>query len=96
MYTGITSELFREEMLASTLNMHYTLAYPANFGIAEYEVILPCYEIGSYLRTQASTENILTSLTRVNTDRLTDADAYTHKLLTRSLQNSLALTHYPY
>lgn len=95
-YTGITSELFREEMLASTLNMHYTLAYPANFGITEYEVILPCYETGSYLRTQASTENILTSLTRVNTDRLTDADAYTHKLLTRSLQNSLALTHYPY
>lgn len=95
-YREITSDLFREEMLASTLNMHYTLAYPANFGIEEYEVLLPCYETDSYLRTQASTGNILTSLKRVNPDKLSGADAYSCKLLTRSLQNSLALNSYPY
>lgn len=95
-YEEITSDLFREEMLASTLNMHYTLAYPANFGIEEYEVLLPCYETGSYLRTQASTENILTSLRHVNPGKLSDADAYSYKLLTRSLQNTLALNSCPY
>lgn len=92
----LSTRLFQEEMLASTLNMHYTLAYPENFGIREYESILPCYSAIRHLRSQASTENLLAALGKVDASRLTAQDAYSHKLLTRSLENSLQLNSYAY
>ncbi len=96
LYNHISSKLFQEEMLASTLNMHYTLAYPENFGIYDYDPVLPCYHSDSSLQSQAAIENLLASLSRPNVTKLSDADAYSHKLLTRSLQNSLELNSYPY
>ncbi len=95
-YARLTEQLFRNEMLASTLNMHYTLAYPANFGIDDYEPILPCYTTESQVHSRATTENLLTSLRELNPQKLCDTDAYSHKLLTRSLENSLQLNQYTY
>lgn len=42
-FEQFTSRVFREEMTASTLNMHYTIADPAAFGITDYEPVLPLY-----------------------------------------------------
>lgn len=95
-YTNISAEIFQDEMLASTLNMHYTLAYPENFGIHDYEVILPCYSAIDYLHSQATTENLLASLKKIDATKLSESDAYSHKLLTRSLENSLQLNNYAY
>lgn len=39
-------EIFRAEVTANTLTLHYTLAHPENFGITEYEAVLPCYVSG--------------------------------------------------
>ena len=33
-------QIFREELSENTLNLHYTLAYPENFGIQKYSVSL--------------------------------------------------------
>ncbi len=96
LYTHISAQLFQEEMLASTLNMHYTLAYPADFGIYDYEVVLPRYSAIEHLRSQAATENILASLHNLDVSKLSETDAYSYKLLTRSLENSLRLSSYAY
>ena len=45
-FEQFTSQVFREEMTASTLNMHYTIADPAAFGITDYEPVLPLYTSG--------------------------------------------------
>ncbi len=95
-YTHISSRLFQEEMLASTLNMHYSLAYPADFGIYDYDVILPCYSAINHLRSQAATENVLASLNKLDPAKLSEEDAYSYKLLTRSLENSLRMSSYAY
>ncbi len=95
-YSNLSTRLFQEEMLASTLNMHYTLAYPEDFGIQEYESILPCYSAINYLHNQASTENLLAALNKLDEAKLPDADAYSYKLLTRSLENSLQLNSFAY
>lgn len=92
----LSTRLFREEMLASTLNMHYTLACPEDFGIGEYESVLPCYSAIRHLRSLASTENLLAALEKVNASKLSEQDAYSHKLLTRSLENTLRLNSYAY
>lgn len=95
-YTNISSQIFQDEMLSSTLNMHYTLAYPENFGIHDYKAALPCYNAMDYLHSQASTENILVSLKKLDPAKLPEEDIYSYTLLTRSLDNSLHMSSYAY
>lgn len=95
-FTHITAELFRNDMTSNTLNMHYTLANPENFGIYDYSPILSCYNAESALQGRAGTENTLAALAAINPERLSRSDARLWRLLTRSLENSLALAGFPY
>ena len=95
-FSHITSALFAEEMTASTLNMHYTLANPADFGIQKYEPVLPVYSPASALQNQAAAENTFSALQAVHPEKLSLRDSYTHKLLLRSLENSLKAAQFPY
>ena len=96
LYTAFTSRLFREEMLASTLNMHYTIAHPENFGICDYKVQLPCYSKQEELYSQAAAENALASLKGIRVSRLSKKDAYSYTLLKRYLENSLQKSSFSY
>lgn len=96
LFSNITARLFVGEMTSNTLNMHYSLAYPANFGIYDYTPVLPGYSARDAAQTQMNTENTLAALSALRTDHLKDDTAYLCKLLVRSLENSLALSQYPY
>lgn len=96
LFSHVTSELFLDEMRASTLNMHYTIADPEAFGILGYQAVLPLYSSDSNLAGRVSTENILATLYEINPDALSTSDQYTHTLLLRTLENSLALGQYTY
>ena len=61
-FQQITKDLFRSEMTANTLNMHYTLAFPEHFGIKEYQAVLPGYVSGKNLVSLSLTENLLARL----------------------------------
>lgn len=95
-FAHITSELFTEEMESNTLTMHYTLAVPENFGIYDYTPSLPCYDPVKSIRSHAGHENALVALNTLHTEKLSDQDAYLWKLMTRSLENSLALSSFSY
>nr|WP_318686102.1 DUF885 domain-containing protein [uncultured Acetatifactor sp.] len=88
-FSHITSQLFADEMVSSTLNMHYTLAYPVNFGIYDYNPVLPIYSAQSSLRGQASAENTAAALRSIRPDKLSLSDSYTRTLLLRSFENAL-------
>lgn len=90
-FANITSKLFAEEMTASTLNMHYTLANPEDFGIYEYTPYLPGYDWDGSLKSQAALENTLRALQAIDPEHLCDQDAWLCKLLTRYLENALTL-----
>ncbi len=90
----LTNQLFCSEMLANTLNMHYTLADPSDFGIEDYEVILPCYSTENVLSGQTRTENLLKRLLAIDTGKLSVQSQVTHSLLVDSLQNSLELSDF--
>lgn len=96
LFDNVSTRLFREELSSNTLNMHYTLAYPVNFGIYDYDVILPCYSSDNRLTSQAQTENVLALLRSLTSSRLSPEDNYTRSLLLESLDNSLAMSAYPY
>lgn len=96
LFEQLADDLFRSEMTANTLNMHYTLAFPEDFGIQEYEAILPCYSFDDDLSALTQTENLLNRLRDLNESRLSDRNRYTLTLLENTLENSLALSNYPY
>ncbi len=95
-FEQFTSQLFREEMTASTLNMHYTITDPEAFGISEYEPVLPLYCSGQQEDSKEHCADLLKQLDRIDPDRLSPENATTYQLLRRSLENDLALAQFPY
>ena len=83
-------------MTGSTLNMHYTIADPKTFGISEYEPVLPIYHSGQPEDRKEHCSDLLHRLDRIDPDRLSPENAYTYRLLHRSLENDLALADFPY
>jgi len=95
-FSRITEDLFRSEMLENTLNMHYTVANPADFGLKNYEAVLPGYSREGREEAIVQTEEALEALNNLKKEHLSDRDAYTHQLLTRSLDTALLLNNYTY
>lgn len=90
------TRFFREEMSGNTLNMHYTLANPVDFGVYDYDVVLPRYSSQNQLMSQAKTENLLALLRSIDPSKLNETDKYTRNLLLQSLDNTLAMSEYTY
>ena len=61
-FSRITEDLFHREMLENTLNMHYTLAYPEDFGLKDYDAVLPGYRSEAREEALEQTEEILEAL----------------------------------
>lgn len=95
-FDNIASRLFAEEMASNTLSMHYTVAFPSEFGIYDYKPVLPGYQADASLKGQAAAENTLAVLKAFRPERLNHYDRWLCKLLTRYLEHSLALSEFPY
>lgn len=95
-FVNITSRLFAGEMAGNTLNMHYTLARPEDFGIYDYDPVLPGYSAEGARQGRIATENILAALRELHPERLEESDAYLCRLLKRYLESSLDLSGFSY
>ncbi|MBQ9142336.1 MAG: DUF885 domain-containing protein [Lachnospiraceae bacterium] len=89
-------ELFQEEMLANTLNMHYTLAYPENYGIPKYDAILPAYSKTDRTESQAALRELLLSYEKLDSAKLSPEDAYALELLCSYLKLNYQMSDYTY
>ena len=96
LFEDAAGDLFRQEMLSNTLNMHYTLAHPENYGIRSYTPVLPCYRSGARLAGQAQLENSISFFRTLDGSRLPKEEAYARDLLVSSLELSLKKSAYPY
>lgn len=81
-------------MTGNTLNMHYTLANPEEFGIHDYKPVLPAYNPDGRAASDKAISTTLAALSDIRPDKLSENDAYTYELLTRSLENSKKLNNY--
>lgn len=95
-FLNVTNQLFQNEMTENTLNMHYTLAYPSNYGIKEYQAVLPCYDLERRENAQVELEKILSKISNVEESHLSKENQFTRALLLLSLSNTLSLNKYPY
>ncbi len=91
----LAKELFRSELSGNTLNLHYTLAYPTDYGISA-DVRLPSYAPDPD-NGRGELEAALSRLSRISPERLSESDAYTWQLLNRYFTlrlSGVAYTHY--
>lgn len=86
-FRDFCSNFFLSELEGNTLNMHYTVAYPSNYGLASYSPVLPSY---SRERQENSSRELVSSLKflhGLNERKLNDSDSYTYRLLLSYLEN---------
>lgn len=91
-----TQALFREEMLANTLNMHYTIANPSDFSIQNYEVRLPAYNKNHQSESEQSLKSQIEFYKALNPKKLSAEENLSRTLLISYLENTQAINQYPY
>lgn len=82
----LSTNLFIDELAANTLNMHYMIAYPENFGI-EYTPRLSAYNPDLREVREAELDNMIMALEGITSAFLKPADRYTYDLLKSYLHN---------
>ncbi len=86
-FHAFCEKFFVSELSGNTLNMHYTIASPANYGIESYTPILPSYSAEGKANSFRELSESIQYLQNMNPGRLGQEDAYTYRLLLSYLQN---------
>lgn len=84
-FTDYMTELFRQEASANLLNLHYTLADPAAYGITDYQTSLGSCSADSPARSAAFAENLLAGLQPFESSGLSEENQLTLDILKESL-----------
>lgn len=82
-----TEALFCSELSENTLSMHYTVANPRNYGLAETEAVLPVFSPQKQEEQKELLSSSLEFLRGLNSSHLKEEDSYTCKLLLNYLEN---------
>lgn len=96
-FDTLTETIFKEELSGNTLNLHYTLACPENFGIAHNTPSLPCYSAEGHTQSVRQLVSYIEALSQIDSNNLDTADRYTYTLLNRFLNqtmNGKSFTYY--
>ncbi|MBQ7925446.1 MAG: DUF885 domain-containing protein [Lachnospiraceae bacterium] len=95
-FQTLTWDLFREQLSQNTIDLHFTLAHPENYGITDYEVTLPCYSARKEEAQRLYLENLLDTLHSLQPKHLNEDDRLLLELLTHSLESSLTFSRFAY
>lgn len=91
-FSSFLDELFQTEVTASTLNLHYTLKNPSDYGITDYPVTLGHF---SSDKNSKELEKTLKKLSSFSQDTLTQKQQFIYDLLMNylSIQKKLSTYH---
>lgn len=81
------NDFFVSELTGNTLNMHYTVAHPENYGIRSYTPQLPSYSREKVKNSGRELEEAIHTLRSLKENRLSREDGYTYRLLLSYLEN---------
>lgn len=95
-FKRFSKNLFISELSGDTLSLHYTIAYPENYGL-DTKAALPCYTGGEAASgDKAEILKTLSSLSHISKNLLSESDAYTYDLLNRYLLRKLSGAEFNY
>ncbi len=90
-FEAYTQELFREEIVLNTINLHYTLAYPENFGITDYEVSLGTYSVEDFEESYGEMERLKKDMSAFRRGSLSNEQKLTYDIIMDYLDTELAI-----
>lgn len=76
-----TDNLFLEDISQNTIDLHYTLAYPENYGIEDYEVTLGELSMEDMEDTEKELKELKEELLKYDRSALTESQKLTYDLL---------------
>ncbi len=86
--------LFKDDVSASTLSMHYSLTNPENYGIDEYEVTLGKISQEIFDQSMSSSENMKAVLKEFDYNSLGKEDRLTIDILNSYADTGLSFSNY--
>lgn len=90
------SSLFRTELSANTLNLHYTLAHPEHYGIGLSKAVLPVYCREEHTSLSGKLERYQKTLAHLSPKRMNPENRRLYTLLTEDLALENQLAAFPY
>ncbi len=95
-FDKLTASFLQTSLEANTIDLHYTLAYPEQYGIAPESAKLPLYSLAQERNQQLYQENLFKSLIRIPYRKLRPQDQTLLRQMAQSLHLSLKLSEYTY
>ncbi len=88
-FERFTDKVFREELDSNTLNRHYIVADPSNYGLDTKQVTLGNASPGARQKACAATENYLNTLKTFDYEKLSEKHRLTYDLFRDCLETEL-------
>lgn len=91
MFDEFTDELFHDEIVLNTVNLHYTLAHPENYGIEDYEVTLGSFTMEELEKTCPELEELKEELLTFDKEYLTKEQKLTYDIILDYAETELSV-----
>lgn len=85
-FSNYLDQVFRSEITSSTLNMHYTLAHPENYGVNEYPITYGTISSNEGTETSAILENWEYNLNNFDKEGLSTSQQMTYDIMMDFIQ----------
>lgn len=91
LFDAYTEELFLNEIVLNTINLHYTLAYPENFGITEYVPSLGSFNIEDMEKSYEEMKALREEVEAFNYEELTKQQQFTYDIILDYIETELSV-----
>lgn len=88
-FDAYIDDFFKEEVVLNTVNLHYTLAYPENYGIKDYDVSLGDFSIQNIKESYRDLEKMKKELLSFDLADLTESQRLTYDILMDYVETEL-------
>lgn len=95
-FEEFSNELFKEDIVENTINLHYTLAYPEDYGITDYEVSLGDYSIEELEDNEKELKALKKELEGFDRDELNEEQQMAYDLLMDYVEMELEVVDLTY
>lgn len=93
-FDEFTESIFCEEIKQNMINLHFTLAHPENYGIADYDVTFGDLSLDTITDSYAKTENYLATLKQFDKHSLPLSKQLTYDILEDNFTSTLEMAPY--
>lgn len=89
-FDAFLDDFFRAEVSSNTINLHFSLSHPENYGITETPITLGSLSEEALAASRASLENTLAALAKYDRDALPPSGQLTYDVLQDYLKTELS------